>query len=219
MAYPKYKDIEHPLLRLIYQQGDPDYQIHASDTYAPLSKHFGLSETERLQVLDDGSKRSVWNNMVQWARNSLVKKNLILSEAQSKRAYWRLSKEGVKYTRSIMIFQPVYADEITSSIFEGAKYAVTVNAYERSMEARQACLDHYGYDCVICGFNFESVFGERGKNFIHVHHVVPLSIIGSSYKVDPITDLRPVCPNCHAIIHRTYPPCTIEDAQKLLNKP
>jgi len=34
-----------------------------------------------------------------------------------------------------------------------------------------------------------------------VHHLVPISKIGKKYRVDPIKDLRPVCPNCHAVIH------------------
>ncbi|MPR31936.1 HNH endonuclease, partial [Salmonirosea aquatica] len=50
-------------------------------------------------------------------------------------------------------------------------------------------------------FNFERYFGEVGKGFIHVHHVNQISSIGNEYNVDPIKDLIPVCPNCHAMIH------------------
>ncbi len=35
-----------------------------------------------------------------------------------------------------------------------------------------------------------------GEGFIHVHHLKPLSEVGYEYRVDPIRDLRPVCPNC-----------------------
>ena len=91
----------------------------------------------------------------------------------------------------------------TKSYKEGTVKSVTVNAYERNREARQACLDHYGYDCQACDFNFESVYGDIGKEFIHVHHVVPLAETqGVEYELDPINDLIPVCPNCHAIIHK-----------------
>jgi hypothetical protein len=37
---------------------------------------------------------------------------------------------------------------------EGATHRVFVTRYERSSAARKVCLDHYGYDCVVCGFNF-----------------------------------------------------------------
>jgi 5-methylcytosine-specific restriction protein A len=96
--------------------------------------------------------------------------------------------------------------ELPSGVFvEGAVRTIRVNAYERDRRARQACLDHFGYDCVCCGFNFERTYGPLGRGFIHVHHTVPLASIGHSYEVDPIRDLVPVCPNCHAIIHSPHP--------------
>ncbi len=86
---------------------------------------------------------------------------------------------------------------------EGALSRITVNAYERSQAAREACIRHHGAVCAVCSFNFGAVYGSIGEGLIHVHHVVPLKDIGEEYKVDPIRDLVPVCPNCHAIIHRT----------------
>ncbi|WP_337946952.1 MULTISPECIES: HNH endonuclease [unclassified Pseudoalteromonas] len=77
-----------------------------------------------------------------------------------------------------------------------------VNSYERNLKARSECIKEYGVSCTVCGFNFEETYGKRGKGFIHVHHIVPISDIGDEYQVDPIRDLRPVCPNCHAMLHR-----------------
>ncbi|MGZ4660506.1 MAG: HNH endonuclease [Arthrobacter sp.] len=79
---------------------------------------------------------------------------------------------------------------------------VDVNRYERNAEARRLCLAHYGTNCAACGFSFEMVYGEIGKDFIQVHHVVPVSELGSGYELDPITDLVPLCANCHAMAHR-----------------
>lgn len=84
---------------------------------------------------------------------------------------------------------------------EGAVHAVLVNKYERSSIARQKCIQYYGCKCFVCGFEFEKVYGELGKNFIHVHHLIPLSEIGKEYIVDYKNDLIPVCPNCHAMLH------------------
>ena len=50
--------------------------------------------------------------------------------------------------------------------------------------------------------NFEEKYGAIGKDFIHVHHKIPLSEINEEYIVDPVNDLIPVCPNCHAMLHR-----------------
>jgi 5-methylcytosine-specific restriction protein A len=98
--------------------------------------------------------------------------------------------------------------------YEGAKKQIVVNAYERNSKARKKCLEHYGLSCYVCGFNFEKEYGDIGVGFIHVHHVIPLSDLDHEYALDPIRDLRPVCPNCHAMIHRQRPPFTIEDIRR-----
>ncbi len=88
------------------------------------------------------------------------------------------------------------------SFFEGVKRQVTVNSYERDHKARLQCIKVHGTTCAVCGIDFEKMYGELGKGFIHVHHIVPIHTIGKGYKVDPSTDLVPVCPNCHAMLHR-----------------
>jgi len=85
---------------------------------------------------------------------------------------------------------------------EGATKQIIVNAYERNPQARLRCIAKYGYNCSVCGFNFQEIYGELGKNFIHVHHLNPLSEIGIDYEVNPEEDMSPVCPNCHAMLHR-----------------
>jgi len=104
----------------------------------------------------------------------------------------------------------------TAMLHEGAKRQITVSVYERDSEARKRCLAHYGTRCFICGFNFADVYGEVGTGFIHVHHLTPLSQIGTEYQVDPVRDLRPICPNCHAIIHRRRPAYSIEEVKMFL---
>jgi hypothetical protein len=103
------------------------------------------------------------------------------------------------------------ADEIRdpTSLHEGAVTQVVVNAYERNPRARQECIAHYGSRCSVCDFDFEQVYGEIGRDFIHVHHLVPLSEIGKEYQINPVQDLRPVCPNCHAMLHRRMPPLSV----------
>jgi hypothetical protein len=111
-----------------------------------------------------------------------------------------------------------FPDEVDSvqTFREGAVRQVSVNAYEREPKARQKCIDYYGSSCSICGFDFGRAFGQLGKGFIHVHHLRPLSEIAEEYEIDPIKDLRPVCPNCHAMIHRSSPPLSLEEIQMLL---
>jgi 5-methylcytosine-specific restriction protein A len=94
---------------------------------------------------------------------------------------------------------------------EGSLKRVYVNAYERNPAARSACIEKYGYECQVCGINLSDIYGELGKDFIHVHHIVPVSEIGNQYQVDPEKDLIPVCANCHTIIHRRKPAYSISE--------
>jgi hypothetical protein len=101
---------------------------------------------------------------------------------------------------------------------EGAVRQVIVNAYERNSQARAQCIAHYGPRCSICGFDFEKVYGAVGAGYIHVHHLRQLADIGEQYKVNPISDLRPVCANCHAIIHLRTPPYSIDEVIEMRKK-
>lgn len=92
--------------------------------------------------------------------------------------------------------------EASQSYFEGHGKTVVVNKYERSSVARRKCIEYHGADCAICGLNFKERYGNFAEGFIHVHHLRPLYTIGKEYVVDYRNDLIPVCPNCHAMIHR-----------------
>ena len=111
---------------------------------------------------------------------------------------------------------PPLAEEISTpeKYSEGAKRTVTINAYERSAKARAACIAHHGHVCAVCGFDFGKTYGSFGSGFIHVHHIVSIGKIGKEYKIDPVADLIPVCPNCHAMIHYAEPPLTVEQLRK-----
>lgn len=106
---------------------------------------------------------------------------------------------------------------LDEAVWEGAKTRVTVNQYERDPDARARCLQHWGHDCVVCDFSFERQYGGRGAGFIHVHHLKPLGEIGEAYLLNPIEDLRPVCPNCHAMIHRFSPAASIDEIKALVS--
>jgi len=99
---------------------------------------------------------------------------------------------------------------------EGACRKISVNAYERNPEARRRCIEHYGAKCCICDISFGAEYGDEAEGYIHVHHIIPLSEIGKDYIVDPIRDLRPVCPNCHVVIHLGRRSRTIEEVRQLL---
>jgi hypothetical protein len=101
--------------------------------------------------------------------------------------------------------------------YEGNPISVNLTVYERDRGARTACLQRYGYKCAVCQFDFSHTYGEIGVDMIHVHHLTPVSIVGQTHAVDPIHDLRPICPNCHAVIHRRQPPFSVEEVKKMMD--
>jgi hypothetical protein len=126
----------------------------------------------------------------------------------------------IDLTRSSAIQHvPLIPEEIglPEEFYEGACKRVTVNAYERDRKARWLCIEHYGAACFVCGFTFKDVYGEEADGLIHVHHLTPLATVGSEYAVDPITDLRPLCPNCHAVAHLNGGCKPIEELQLMVN--
>ncbi len=109
-------------------------------------------------------------------------------------------------------FPPIFEEGLP----EGASMKVTVNRYERNRNNRAACIAHHGDNCAACGFNFGDFYGSVGQGVIEVHHKVMVSQMGGSYRLNPKTDLIPVCANCHTIIHRRDPPLTIEELRTKL---
>jgi len=102
---------------------------------------------------------------------------------------------------------------------EGLARTFTVSAYERDLVVRRKCIMHHGDRCAVCGMTFRDVYGGSFAGFIHVHHLMPLSEVGAEHEVDPIRDLRPVCPNCHAVIHlKKNGVFSIEEVRMLVSK-
>ena len=149
----------------------------------------------------------------------------VFEKIDNKIYLWEPTKEFVLNEYKKIKNSPIFHNEIfypddieDNNLFEGTKKQIIVNAYERSSKARKECIEEYGYKCTICQFDFEKIYGETGKNFIHVHHIKPLSEIDEKYKINPIKDLRPVCPNCHAMLHKRRPAYSIKEIKNLIDK-
>jgi 5-methylcytosine-specific restriction protein A len=114
----------------------------------------------------------------------------------------------------------IYPNEVdeTNTYAEGKVKQVLVNSYERNPVARKKCIEHYGLNCQVCDFNFKDAYGDLGKDFIHVHHVVDIATIGNEYSINPIKELIPVCPNCHAMLHKKKPAFSINELKKQITR-
>lgn len=135
---------------------------------------------------------------------------------------WRLRSELIDALLALGLLQDgdtkLYPEVVSpvGELSEGKQKKVIVNAFERNTVARNLCIKHYGAKCFVCNFDFQEKYGEIGVGFIHVHHLLELSAIGKEYKVNPVTDLRPVCPNCHAMLHKQAPAYSIEELRGII---
>lgn len=173
-------------------------------------------------------KDETWilGNMVDWFSASLTRDNDLIAdykeEVERKKVESINPKSGKKrevWAYKILAFRTT--EEVVGlneTFFEGSVSKVMVNRYERDVRARQKCIDYYGLDCKVCAVNFELLYGDLGRGFIHVHHKKELNSIGYGYEVDPIEDLVPVCPNCHAMLHKRIPAFTVEELMEVLKK-
>ena len=102
---------------------------------------------------------------------------------------------------------------------EGAASLTPTIRYERDRRNRAAAIAIHGTACLACGVELGARYGMVAEGFIEVHHVVPVASMGADYRVDPVQDLVPLCPNCHAVAHRRDPPLTVDEIKALLRKP
>jgi hypothetical protein len=119
----------------------------------------------------------------------------------------------------LFLAPPESAPGVMSEVgmWEGGRTTVTVNRYERDPKAREACIKIYGLCCSVCGFDFLKVYGEIGRGYIQVHHIVPVSAVDARYKVNPRKHLRSVCSNCHDMLHTRKPePLTVDELKGAL---
>jgi len=154
--------------------------------------------------------------------------NALLSLSQHIDYYEEKSGSSVKkrkdvYERYLNLIdkepqKTVYPDEVDIEIeySEGKTKKVLVNSYERNPLARKKCIEHFGLNCQVCDFNFKEKFGDLGKDFIHVHHKIDIATIGNEYSVNPLTDLIPVCPNCHSMLHKRKPAYSISELKAMM---
>jgi 5-methylcytosine-specific restriction protein A len=69
-----------------------------------------------------------------------------------------------------------------------------------------------------CNQLMAEVYGQPGTSVIHVHHIVPVSLMSGSKPLNPIRDLVPLCPNCHNVAHRKHPPYSLDELREFLKK-
>ncbi len=159
-----------------------------------------------------------WNNNFSFGFREITKHEYLRNLIELAREFGGFPVE--KSDAKLEIPKILLPEEISkpAQLHEGAKKQIIVNSYERNQEAVRRCIAHYGPVCQICDLRMEDRYGIDAKGLIHVHHIKPMKSITEEYEVDPISDLRPVCPNCHAVIHRSDPPFEMNYVKNIIIK-
>ncbi|MCY3687609.1 MAG: HNH endonuclease [Gammaproteobacteria bacterium] len=125
-----------------------------------------------------------------------------------------------RFTAAIIAILPMEEsnDQAESEVVgypEGAMTTVQTNRYERDRRNRAAAIAIHGTTCNGCGLEMGTRYGSIAAGLIDIHHVTPVSKLAAGYIIDPKRDLVPLCPNCHAVVHRQVPPLTVNELRKL----
>lgn len=125
----------------------------------------------------------------------------------------------------ISVCQEEYGNTVVA---EGKRFEKRTLGRIRSAELRKKAIDYYSdrngrIRCAVCGFDFEDHYGARGKDYIEVHHEIPICTYDDEGKTEfldaAIKNVKPLCANCHRMIHRDYSnQLSVEELKKIYKK-
>ena len=197
-------DVRDALLNFLSEQGPRA----PAEIYEPLADSFDLTHEERTQQVSFTDSRPGWNILVQTAREGLAKQGLLKREPKN---LWSLTEAGEvsaahRRAETKILTSPDFLLGGTEPFLDAAEGEAILRIHlvrERSkslVEAFKASLSRPA--CMACGFDFFEVYGELGAGYIEAHHTLPVRDL-KSYARTKLSDLVPLCANCHRVIHRS----------------
>ena len=118
----------------------------------------------------------------------------------------------------------LYDENVTVS--EGELTQKDTPTRRRSALLRRAAIEHYtqpdgSLPCAACGFDFRARYGALGEGYIQIHHETPLFQYedegAEAFLHQAVRQVKPLCANCHSMIHRDRKhPLTVEALKALL---
>ena len=211
-----------------YQRTGEEVGYWAHRFVRAVRRNGGLAQARKMLKPRSKGQRAGLDALLEANRPDLTVEAIVLSprfqslftDAERLTAAERLGDYAKQISTIRSNRERLYPDELEPGCkyVEGARKTIRVNAYERNSKARKACIKKHGINCCVCGFDFEAIYGILGAGFIHVHHLNPLARTNGVYQLDAENDLRPVCPNCHAMLHRAESLLSIEQLQSIVNQ-
>lgn len=185
-------------IRLLARQGEPELVLGYKKLNALVAHIRGAG-------LPQSNLNKVANKV--WEEQDLGK------DTQNEAQYWAVACATILSDAT-----DGFSDRNTA-FSEGRRFETTQIRIERNSRLRAACLEKHGWACVVCKVNFVERYGDMGKGVIHVHHLDPISQAVGTRSVT-VDDVRPVCPNCHAMLHHRRPiPYSPEELLEMIRNP
>ena len=225
--FPKrYAKLLRPGTKLVYYKGKIRDKAFAAARMSPAAHYFAIATAGR-QIPDKESDKGdlyliiedyrQFSNPVPISIGGTYLESIPQSRVSN---FWR---DGVRSTTD-MVYQSIVqrghakpaeesqatplapaTNDLTTSFesgVEGDPKKIYTTVYERDRKLRTQAILIHGTKCKACGLDFGDKYGEIGTGYIQVHHIKPISKAGGKVKVNPETDLIPLCANCHVIVHR-----------------
>lgn len=108
--------------------------------------------------------------------------------------------------------------KLASAEMEGKHISREQVVIQRNQDVRKKCIEYFGCKCAACGLVMSDKYGEIGEGFIEVHHLNPIHLYDDAHIVNYRTDLIPLCPNCHSMIHKLYDPGDLDKLQQIIQE-
>jgi hypothetical protein len=179
-----------------------DHLIASASTPIDWELEIPIDEVENLEFIGSAG-----------ARVPLVFKYPGYIDQQTLRGIRRLTSDSAgkldQYLEPLKPLQSLWAPSTEREDFnalesfaDGEKKSKFITYYERDRKNRAAAIRIHGYRCKGCDLLMDEKYGSHGKDFIHVHHIKPVSQFEMPKEIDPARDLTVLCPNCHAMVHK-----------------
>ena len=98
---------------------------------------------------------------------------------------------------------------------EGEEKKYFITRRERSRRNRLLCLSIHGHRCAACQ-NDPTEYFTSISSIVEVHHIEPIATLTSPRPYNPATDLVPLCPNCHRMVHTREPALSVAELRTII---
>ena len=228
---PKDNELQSVILMELYCS--QDFALKTDRAYSRVLEYFENISEDAINIVYHGSN-SKFENSVQFAVMHLKGEGYIVHHKISGFGVWKLSERGIAearrhyvetygYDPHISITDVIISDveqvENENDFSEGKKKYRLSSFFERKAKIRAETVKFHGLKCAVCSFDFVETYGELGKDFIEVHHIIPISSFDGERNVNPQTDMTVLCANCHRMMHRSKDRVlTVEELSEIIAK-